>query len=239
MTGIQSGYPFYGQHLAVLVFSTTTPRIAGDAGNNQSFQFPVRYQIVEGGFADLIEGSEQVLGQIKNAVHTLKSQGIRGIVGDCGLMSLYQQEIASEGIPFVGSALCLLPAIWEMVGRQGTIGVLTGHSQLLSERHLIASGWHDGIRLCVQGMEDEPHFDEIVIKGGHHLDPERMLQDVLSGASKLKEKAKDLSALVIECTNLGTYSRQLYNLLEVPVLDIISCAVFLERMVNPQVFHER
>lgn len=239
MSYIQSGYPFYGQHIGVLVFSTTTPHIPGDAGNNNSFRFPVRYQIVKGGFADLIEGSAEILQQIKDAVQVLKSQGIRGIVGDCGLMSLYQQEIAREGIPFVGSALCLLPAIWEMVGRQGTIGVLTGHSQLLSENHLRASGWREDIQLCVQGMEDESHFNEIVIQGGHQLRPTNMLYDVLKAADKLKEKAKNLSALVIECTNLGTYSRQLYDHLKVPVLDIISCAVFLERMINPEIFPER
>ena len=238
MPGIQSGYPFYGQNIAVLVFSTTTPRIAGDAGNNASFQFPVRYEIVEGGFADLIHGSDAILEKLETSVNRLKGYGIRGIVGDCGLMSLYQQEIARLGIPFAGSALCMLPAIWEMAGRQGTIGILTGHSELLTKKHLAASGWREDIRICVQGMEDEKHFDEIVIKGGHHLDPGLMLRDVLSAAEKLKEKAPDLSALVIECTNLGTYSSRLYQMLQVPVLDIISCAVLMERMINPEVFPE-
>lgn len=238
MLSIQSGYPFYGQNVAVLVFSTTTPRLAGDAGNNASFPFPVRYEIVEGGFADLIHGSDEILQKLKTSVDRLRGYGIRGIVGDCGLMSLYQQELAQEGIPFMGSALCMLPAIWEMAGRQGTIGVLTGHSELLKEKHLTASGWREDIPICVQGMEDEPHFNEIVIKGGHHLDPSLMLRDVLSAAEKLRVKATDLCALVIECTNLGTYSSNLYQKLKVPVLDIISCAVLMERIINPEVFPE-
>lgn len=239
MAQIPSGYPFYGQDIAVLVFSTTTPRIAGDAGNNASFDFPVRYEIVEGGFADLIEGSPQILNKLQTALHRLKGYGIKGVVGDCGLMSLYQREIAREGIPFVGSALCLMPALWEMVGRQGTLGVLTGHSQLLSEQHLRASGWHEGIPLCIQGMEEEKHFSEIVIQGGHHLNPDLMRQDVLSATEKLKARAKDLSALIVECTNLGTYSRDMYQSLHVPVLDVLSCAVLLQRMVHPPVFPER
>lgn len=236
MADIQSGYPFYGQHVAVLVFSTTTPRTPGDAGNNASFRFPVRYEIVEGGFADLIQGSPQILQRLKEAALRMKALGMRAIVGDCGLMSLYQQQIAQAGLPAAASSLCMLPSIWQMVGRQGSIGILTGHSRLLTKAHLLASGWDEGIAVSVQGMEEEAHFREIVIEGGHHLDPELMLRDVLSAADKLREKTPGLSALVIECSNLGTYSRALYERLRVPVLDIISCAVLLERMVNPEVF---
>ncbi len=39
---IQTGYPFYGQSVGILVFSTVTPRVAGDAGNAASFRYPVR-----------------------------------------------------------------------------------------------------------------------------------------------------------------------------------------------------
>ena len=54
---MRTGYSFYAQDIGILVFSTTTPRIPGDAGNALSFRYSVCYQIVKGGFADLIDGS--------------------------------------------------------------------------------------------------------------------------------------------------------------------------------------
>ncbi|MPM84058.1 hypothetical protein SDC9_131129 [bioreactor metagenome] len=239
MSSIQSGHAFYGQHIAVLVFSTTTPRLAGDAGNNSSFDFPVRYEIIEGGFSDLIKGSDIIRQRLVSAARNLAELGIRGIVGDCGLMSLYQKEIAQEGIPFVGSSLCLIPSVWQMVGRKGNIGILTGHSELLSKKHLIASGWDETINISIQGMENEPHFNNIVIQGGHELDPVQMRNDVLNGVDKLMTKTDDLSAIIIECSNLGTFSSSVYEKTRVPVLDVISCSILLERMINPHVFSER
>ncbi|MDO5411483.1 MAG: hypothetical protein Q4F21_13745, partial [Lachnospiraceae bacterium] len=64
---ILTGHPYYGQYIGILVFSTVTPRIPGDAGHAASFSCPVRYEVVKGGFADLIEGSEEVKQNILRA----------------------------------------------------------------------------------------------------------------------------------------------------------------------------
>ena len=83
----------------------------------------------------------------------MKEAGIKGIIGDCGMMSLYQDCIGAEiGIPFIGSSLTQIPMVWQLIGRSGTIGILTGHSELLSEKHLLASGWSKEIPLSIQGL---------------------------------------------------------------------------------------
>lgn len=231
---IRTGYPFYGQHVGVLVFSTVTARVPGDAGNAGSFSYPVRYEVVKGGFADLIEGGPEIKANILAAGRRLTDLGIRAIVGDCGMMSLYQDCLGAElGVLFAGSSLCQIPLVWQLIGRQGSIGILTGHSELLGQRHLRSSGWTDDIRLSIQGMQDENHFNEIVIQGGLHLNVDRMLADVLSAGKKLKEKTPDLRAVIIECSNLATYSADLMELLEVPVFDTISAANTLAYGVNP------
>lgn len=225
---IQTGYPFYGQSVGVLVFSTITPRVAGDAGNAASFQYPVRYEVVQGGFADLIEGGPQIKENLLAAGRRLTSLGIRAIVGDCGMMSLYQDCLGAElGVLFAGSSLCQIPTIWQLIGRQGEIGIITGHSELLGERHLRSSGWTNDIPLVIQGMQDEEHFLEIVIHGGLALDVDRMRGDVLSAGEKLRQKAKDLRAVIFECSNLATYSADLHELLGGPVFDTISAANLL------------
>lgn len=234
---ILTGQPFYGQYIGVLVFSTVTPRIPGDAGHADSFSYPVRYQVVPGGFADLIEGGNAIRQILYEACAELKRAGIRGILGDCGMMSLYQDQLGAElGLPFVGSSLCQIPTVWQMIGRSGSIGILTGHSALLGQRHLRASGWSENIRLSIQGLQDEPHFNEIVIQGGLQMDPNAMRRDVLNAARKLQDKTPDLRAIIVECSNLATYARSIQELCAVPVFDTLSAANLLAYAVHPPVY---
>ena len=236
---IRSGYPFYGQYVGVLVFSGMTPRIPGDAGHAQTFSYPVRYEVVEGGFAQLLDYNDAVKQNILRGCENLKKAGIRGILGDCGMMSLYQDCLGAEtGIPFLGSSLCQIPMIWQLIGRSGRIGVLTGHSGMLSKKHLSASGWTPEIPLVIQGLQDEPHFYETVICGGMNLDPEKMERDVLHAAACLKEQAPDLRAVVIECSNLPTYSRAVSEQTGLPVFDTMSAANLLAYAVHPPVYPE-
>jgi hypothetical protein len=51
-------------------------------------------------------------------------------------------------------------------------------------------------------MEDESHFKEIVIEGGTDLDQYKMESDVLNAVEKLLEKSGDISAILLECSNL-------------------------------------
>jgi hypothetical protein len=230
----RGGYPFYGQVIGVLVLSGTSPRVPGDAGHSATFRYPVRYEVLNAGFADLVSGGPSVRQNIIDACLGLKKLGIRGILGDCGLMSLYQDEIgAITGLPFVGSSLCQIPIVWQMIGRDGSIGILTGHSEMLCELHLANSGWNEGIRLSVQGMQNEPHFTEIVMEGGGDLDINRMRQDVLNASRKLAEKTPRLRALILECSNLATYSADVAEYLGVPVFDTVSAANLLAYSVNP------
>lgn len=234
---VPSGYPFYGQDIGILVFSGTAPRIPGDAGHAGTFPYPVRYQIVEGGFSDLIDSSPAVYNKLIEACQTLKQQGIRGIVGDCGLWSLYQKEIGRRtGLPFVGSSLCQIPVIWQMLGCSGSIGIITGHSGFLKETHLKNSGWQESIPLSIEGMQCMQHFSEIVIDGGVHLDIDLMRRDVLKAAENLRANTPDLGAVILECSNLATYSRDVSEYLKVPVFDTVSAANLLHYSLRPPVF---
>ena len=207
----------------MLVFRGKSPRIPGDAGHAGSFGYPVRYQIVDCGFMDLVEGSGETLAKLRQACKQLREEGIRGVVADCGLVSLYQRELGEE-LLFVGSSLCQIPMIWQMIGHSGVIGVITGHSGLLRESHLHHSGWREEMELAIQGMENQPHFSEVVIRGEGSLDPARMEAEVIAAAQELQAQIPGLRAVVLECSNLATYSRAVSEALGLPVFDTISAA---------------
>ena len=236
----QKGYPFYGQHVGVVVFNGKAPRIPGDPGHGATFPFPVCYEVVNGTFTDLIEGSEAVKDKLCHAVKNLEAKGIRAVVGDCGLMALYQQNMAASGsLPVLTSSLVLAPLLWNLVGRKGAIGIITGHAGLLQERHLLGAGISTEINVEIQGMEDEPHFKEIVIEGGIALDVALMGRDVLAAATKLMQKNKEIRAILLECSNLATYSRPLQEAFGLPVFDITGAALMLEHAVHAPAYCAR
>lgn len=231
---VSSGYPFYGQDIGVLVFNGGTPRVPGDAGHAATFSYPVRYEQINGRFADLVEGSPEILAELLRGAEHLKLLGIRGIVADCGLMSLYQKEIAARtALPFVGSSLCQIPLIWQLIGCQGHIGIITGHSGLLKESHLVGSGWCREISIAIEGMEKQPHFSEIVIEGGCNLNTERLRNETVAAALDLMRRTPDLKAVLLECSNLASYSQAVSRAVRLPVFDTISAANLLQYSLNP------
>ncbi|MFA5571175.1 MAG: hypothetical protein ACOX0W_00110 [Sphaerochaetaceae bacterium] len=240
MSTVRSGFSWYGQKVGVLVFGGVAPRIEGDPGHAGSFQYPVRYATVEGKFLDLVEGSDRIKQNLIQAIEQLKEEGVEAVVGDCGLMSLYQHQLGSiTQLPIAASSLSLIPLVWNFIGRKGSIGIITGHSELLKDTHLEHSGRSSEMHLSIQGMEDEPHFTEIVINGGTDLDPFAMEKDVISAVNKLIDKTENLRAIILECSNLATFSRSAYESSRLPVFDIMAAANLIAYSVDPPCYLRR
>ncbi len=237
---VKGGYPFYGQKVGILVFDQQSPRVPGDPGHSSTFDFQVCYEVVDGKFSDLISGSKEIRDKLVAAVRNLESKGVKAVLGDCGLMTLYQQEMsACSSLPVISSGLILIPLIWNVIGRTGAIGIITGHSAFLSRKHFEGAGVPEDIPCQVQGMEDESHFSEVVIDSGPALDVDLMRRDILSAVGKLLTRQADIRALLLECSNLATYSKDVYHTFNIPVFDIVAGAKILEYSVNPTDFLKR
>lgn len=210
-----------GRPVGILLYETAGERIAGDPGHPGTFDFPVRFGLVEGSYRDLIEGSEAAKQRLLAAARGLEEQNVCAIAGDCGLMVLYQRALANAvRVPVISSSLALLPMIRTVTARQSAIGVITGHSALLGERHLGAAGATADTNLTVQGMEEEPHFHEVVIAGRIPQDYGLMRRDLLQAAEKLVDRGEPIGALLLECSNLATFAAELYEAYKIPVYDI-------------------
>ena len=152
--------------IGVLLFATAGDRLKGDPGYPGTFEFPVEYGIVEGSYRDLIEGSPDACRRLCEAAKKLAKKNVSAIAGDCGLMALYQRQIAdSAGIPVISSSLLFLPFARMMISPGQSVGILTGHSALLGEHHLRAAGAGNPDGIIIYGMQNEPHFKEVVIEG--------------------------------------------------------------------------
>lgn len=230
----KGGRSTYGHILGVLVFEGRAPRIPGDAGNALTFDVPVLYETVEGNFADLINGSEEVKKNLIKAAKNLEAQGVKAILGDCGLISLYQKDIASSlNIPFVSSSLLLLPIIWMLQGQTGKIGVITGHSEYLKKHHLEACGAAN-IPIILQGMEKYKEFSDVVLMGGNEINIGNMRKDVVAAANNMIGKSKEIRSILLECSNLCSFAKDVKKQTKLPVFDLISAWDLIKYSLDPR-----
>ena len=207
----------------MIVLESPAPRIAGDLGHAGTFGFPVRYGVPRGfPFADLVAGDPSHLGLVMDTIHGLEAAGVRFVVADCGFFSVFHREIsAAVSVPFLSSSLLLIPLIERTLPVGVRVGVLTGHSALLHQRHLEPVG-ADLDRLAVAGMEPEPEFSRVVLGGDQQLRPACMRADTVRAAERLCREHPDVGAIVLECTNLITYRSDVQRATGLPVYDALS-----------------
>lgn len=222
---IFGGKTSYGQLVGILILDSRIPRIPGDPGHAETFPFPVRYGVIHDfPFQDLIDIKKDNLDFVIKAAVALEKEGVNFIAADCGLFSPFQHDIAEAlNVPFLSSALNLIPLIANFLPEHQRIGVVTGDSRILKPEHLKAAG-ADLHRLIIRGMEYSNEFQKVVIDRGQELDVEQLRKGVLEAAKGFLEKP--VGAVILECTNLVTFRADVQHLLRVPVFDIVSLIEF-------------
>lgn len=230
--------------IGIMLFETAGSRLKGDPGYPGTFDFPVEYGVVKGSYRDLIDGSEAAKQRLIETARELERRGVAAIAGDCGLMALYQRELAAAvNLPVLSSSLVLIPFIRAVISENRAIGILTGHSELLGRHHLTGAGAAGETKnLRIQGMQDEPHFQKVVIRGEGEAQYNLMKQDVFSGVRKLMQgqglavdgladnakseeapanrSVTELGAVLLECSNLAVFGAEVAAEFGVPVFDI-------------------
>lgn len=225
--------------IGVLLFATAGDRLKGDPGYPGTFDFPVELGVVEGSYRDLIEGSDAARRRLCEAAKKLEEKKVAAITGDCGLMALYQQQIAdSVRIPVMSSSLLFLSFARMMIARTQSIGILTGHSAFLREHHLRAAGVRDTDGIAIYGMQDESHFKEVVIEGAAKQQYDLMKKDVLNGVKHLKESCESLGAVLLECSNLAVFGSEITKEFGVPVFDINTGVYMMQEIRNKSNYRE-
>jgi len=224
---IFGGTTNYGQVAGILMLDSTIPRIPGDPGHAATFSFPVRYGVIRDfPFEDLVEIRRNHIDQVVKAAIALQVEGVNFVAADCGLFSPFQKDIADAlSIPFIGSALNLLPLVSGFLPGHQKVGLITGDTRLLKSPHLEAAG-ADPDRLVIRGMENSEEFKKVVINRGQKLDVEAMQAGVLTAAEDLFRSGETIGAVVLECTNLITYRSDIQEQFNVPVFDLVSLMEF-------------
>ena len=228
---------YHGVSIGILMLDTAFERFNGDIGNARTWPFPVQYRVVTGATPNQVTRSEGpgMLDVFKAAADELIGGGVDGITTTCGFLALYQKELAAHcTVPVATSALLQVPMVERILPRGRRPAILTFSAESLTARHLEAVGVDPATP--VHGMPADSAFQRAIRLGDTSVQFATLQREVLTAASHLVGSDSRIGALVLECTNLAPYSRDIARLTGLPVFDIVTMVNWFHRSLRPERF---
>lgn len=231
---LKGGTNICGVTIGVLCLESGFPKPPGHIKNPSGLTFPVLYETVRGAtVAKLInDPAPEFIDPFLDAARRLEQEGVRAITGSCGFLALFQQELADAvRVPVFASSIIQVPLIYNMLGRRGSVGVLTASGPNLTPRHFAAVGAAD-VPVTVQGMDDYQEFREVILEGQRDaMDTAKIENEVLAAAKKLVRSNGEVRAIVLECTDMPPYAHTLQKATGLPIFDLTTLATMVHDAV--------
>jgi hypothetical protein len=210
--------PFMG----ILILDTTFPRIIGDIGNPQTFDFPVRYRTVKGATPEriVVRADKTMIQPFVAAGRDLIREGAVALATSCGFLALFHKAlVAALPVPVFSSSLLQVHLAQTLLQKGQKVGILTARKPSLGHEHLSAIGIAD-IPMAIQGMENFPEFTRVFIGGQPTLDVDLCRSEMVSAAMNLVKEHPGVGPIVLECANMPPFSDAVRQATKRPVFDI-------------------
>lgn len=238
MTITKGGRNICGVSIGVLSLESYFPKPPGHIKNPSSLTFTTTYEVIEGLTVPklLNNPTPDMIEPLLEAARRLEACGVKAITGSCGFLALFQREIAAAvNIPVFVSSLVQAQLIHQMTARP--VGVITAAKDALTDKHLAGVGAAD-VPLVVEGLSDTEEFAEVILRNNRNdMDLEKVEAEVIDAGERLIARAPDVSAILLECTDLPPYAHRLADALGRPVFDIITLAEMVDRAVVRRPFN--
>jgi len=228
--------------LGVIRLDYNYPPAAGDIDAPGSFDYDVLYRAVPGLTFEMAQSGKMtytVQKEFEAAVRWLESRNVCGITGDCGFMMAFQpiaRDIAK--VPVFMSSMVQSPMISVAFDKYDQILVLTANSNTLKpQKEILLSqcGFDvDDDRFVIYGCQDVPGFDAVA--KGEKVDVEYVTPGIVKMVRGILDKAPQIRAILLECTEMPPYADALRKEFDFPVFDAITCTDFFvsARKDNPR-----
>jgi hypothetical protein len=221
--------------LGVLLLDTRFPRLPGDIGNPSSFPVPALTRVVRGARPDQAvqaaadQRAADLYSPFRQAMRELIAEGAAAITTSCGFLVLMQERLQAEAnVPVVTSSLVLLPALLE---RHARVGVLTISATHLGDEFLAAAGVPASRMrdVAIEGVDPRGAFAQALLDNEPSMDFPRARLDVVDAARHLHEREPAITELVLECTNMPPYAREIEAATGLHCWSLLQC----ERLLAP------
>ncbi len=191
--------------VGVLMLDTRFARLPGDVGNRDSWPVPVAFERVPGASVALAtarhDRGHELADPFLEALGRLVDRGVELVTTSCGFLVLLQTVLAERSpCPVYTSALLAVPDLLQAGER---VGVLTYDARRLTSDHLRAAGAPPD--LPVVGLEGGTELHRAITEDLPQFDFDRARYDVVEAATRLVERAPQITTIVYECTNIAPY----------------------------------
>ena len=231
------GKTVYGASVGILMLETRFPRIFGDIGNAQTWPFPVHYRVVAGATPDNVVRNDprRLAANFIEAGQGLVRMGCDGITTNCGFLALIQDEIKEAlGVPVATSSLMQVAQVQTLLPAGKRVGILTISKEALGDEHLAAAGVP--LDTPVVGTDGGRCFTRDILGDAVKIDFAACRLDLLDAAQILQDQHPEVGALVLECTNMVPYARDIRKLTGLPVFSIYSFVTWFQAGLMPAGF---
>ncbi|MEM4415653.1 MAG: hypothetical protein QXH32_06805 [Candidatus Caldarchaeum sp.] len=209
--------------LGVLVLDTRFPRLVGDPGNEDTYNFPVVLKRVEGAFVNKIVSpniEEDVAQLFVKAAVELEKRKVSAITTSCGFLIILQRRLSSAvKVPVYTSPLLLLPLVHNITRKP--IGILTASSEALTKHHLEEAG-AEGLDVRIKGLQTKPEFSRVILRNSNDMKEDLMEREIVSAAEELVDENPDIGSILCECTNLAPFREAIHEATGLPIFDYLT-----------------
>ncbi|MGI9317865.1 MAG: hypothetical protein ACR2QW_11060 [bacterium] len=217
--------------IGIMMLDTRFPRLAGDIGNPGSFSEPPCYRYVTGASVKEVVSDQPIDGQLLekflDTAIQLEDDGATVIGTSCGFLGSVQEDIESSlNIPFLSSSLILIPLLRRMFGAQTQIGVLTFDDSKLGAIHF--GGELDQF-IAIHGLSTDSNYRQVIAADNETLDPELAQQEVMNVAARCIDHRPETDLILIECTNLSPWKKQIKTRFGLPVFDLVDALEWVDK----------
>ena len=231
------GKTVFGATMGILMLETRFPRVHGDIGNALTWPFPVQYRIVRGATPDNIVRGDSMAGldNFIAAGRELVASGCDGIATNCGFLVPLQDKMSEAlGVPVASSSLMQVPFVQRMLPHGRKVGIVTISRGTLGPVHLKAAGISPDTPII--GTDEGKEFTQKVLGDAPEIDFEQACKDVVDASVRLCRDTPEVGAIVLECTNMVPYARDVRRATGRPVFSIYSYIRWFQAALMPRKF---
>jgi len=225
-----------GPVIGLIMLDTVFPRIPGDVGNPATFSFPLLYRVVKGADPTRVvkKADPSLLQCFIDAAGELEREGVKAIATSCGFLAVFQRELANAvNVPVFTSSLLQVHTAQAIIKKEQKVGIITASRQSLTDRHFAGVGIQS-YPLAVIGMDETEEFAAVFLEGKKCIDVEKCRREMVAAAEQLVAASPDIGAIVLECTNMPPYARDIQWAVGRPVFDVVTMINFAYGAVEQQ-----